>query len=128
MSLSAKLEQLHEKKVKLEDELQSIWKKEKALKEEVKMLKEKRAVQELEERFLKGQFPILSGEQAIEAIYDFMHDLKEKRNDEMTEKQMDALTELTDGLILSIKTEKPQTKTPLQWNASPAHIRSLYLS
>lgn len=127
MSLPAELEQLHEKKVELEDELQSIWKEERALKEEVKVLKEKLAVQELEERLRKGQFPLLRGEKAIEAIYDFMRDLKERRNEELTEKQMYALTELANGLILCIEAEKPQTKTPLAWNASPEHIRSLYL-
>ncbi len=126
--MSAEFERLHKKRVEFEAQLQSIWKKEKALKEEVKMLKEKRAVQELEERLRKGEFPTLHGDKAIEAICDFVDDLWETRTEDLTEKQMDALTELANGLILSIKVEKPQTKTPLEWNASPDYVRSLYVS
>lgn len=50
--------------------------------------------------------PVLNGEKAIEALYDFIGEVDEQRGKELTEKQTNALTKLAKGLILSIETER----------------------
>jgi len=49
--------------------------------------------------------PILNGEEAIDALRDFTHELERQRGEELTEKQTQALIKVTRGLISSIKTE-----------------------
>ncbi len=51
------------------------------------------------------EFPVLRGEKAIEALYDFIDELEEQRGKELTEKQIHALIKLTKGLISSIEAE-----------------------
>ena len=128
MSLSMKLEQLHRKHAKLEAKVQSIGKKERTLREEVKMLKERLAIKELEEKLREREFPILCGEKAIWAIRGFVDEIEEQRGEELTEKQVDALIELANGFILSIKADTSPMCKPLEWHASPEKVRSLYLS
>ncbi len=48
----------------------------------------------------------LRGEEAIEVLYDFVDELEEQRGNELTEKQIQALTKFARGLISSIETEK----------------------
>ena len=50
-------------------------------------------------------FPILRGEKAIKALYDFINELEEQRGKELTDKQTDALIKLAHGLISSIEEE-----------------------
>ena len=128
MSLSIGLEQLHRKRVVLEDELHSIVKKERTLEEDVEILEEKLAIRELEEKLRARVFPILCGEEAIGALRDFIDEIKEQKGEELMEKQVDALTELANGLILSIKTQKSPMYKPTEWYASPEKVRRLYLS
>jgi len=51
------------------------------------------------------KFPILRGEEAIEALYDFINELKEGRGKELTDKQTNALVKLAEELISSIEAE-----------------------
>ena len=73
-------------------------------------------------------FSILCGEEAIGALRDFIDEIKEQKGEELMEKQVDALTELANGLILSIKTQKSPMYKPTEWYASPEKVRRLYLS
>jgi len=51
------------------------------------------------------EFPRLRGEEAIEALQDFIRELEEQRGKELTDKQTTALTKLSLGLISSIEAE-----------------------
>jgi len=51
------------------------------------------------------KFPILRGEEAIETLYDFIDELKERRGKELTDKQTNALVKVAEGLISSIEAE-----------------------
>ena len=51
------------------------------------------------------EFPVLRGEKAIKALYDFIDELEEQRGKELTEKQTTALIKLAKGLISSIEAE-----------------------
>ncbi len=51
------------------------------------------------------EFPRLRGEKAIEALYDFVDELKEQRGEELTDKQTAALIKFAWGLISSIEVE-----------------------
>jgi hypothetical protein len=51
------------------------------------------------------EFPRLRGEEAIEALCDFVKELEEERDKELTEKQTMALIKFAWGLISSIETE-----------------------
>ena len=51
------------------------------------------------------EFQILRGEKAIKALHDFINELEEQRDKELTEKQIAALTKLAKGLISSIEAE-----------------------
>jgi len=51
------------------------------------------------------EFPILRGEEAIEALQEFVRELEEQRGKELTDKQITALTKLSFGLISSIQAE-----------------------
>ena len=55
------------------------------------------------------QFPVLRGEKAVKALYDFISELEEQRDVELTDKQTDALIKLAKGLISSIEAEKTAT-------------------
>lgn len=122
------LEQLHRKRVELEDELYSNVKKERTLQENLEILEEKLAIRELEEKLRARMFPILCGEEAIGALRDFIDEIKEQKGKELIEKQVDALTELANGLIISIKTQKSPLYKPTEWYATPEKVRRLYLS
>jgi len=52
------------------------------------------------------EFPKLHGEEAIEALYDFIDELEEQRGKELTDKQATALIKFAKGLIFTIETEK----------------------
>ena len=52
------------------------------------------------------QFPVLRGEQAVNALQDYIAELKGQENSELTEKQVAALVKLARGLISSIEAEK----------------------
>lgn len=52
------------------------------------------------------EFPRLRGEEAIEALYDFVNELEEQRGKELTEKQTTALIKFAWGLLSSIEAEK----------------------
>ncbi len=57
------------------------------------------------------EFPRLQGEEAIEALHNFIEELNSKENKELTKKQTKTLTKLAKGIIASIeaaKTEEPQ--------------------
>jgi len=55
--------------------------------------------------FDTATFPRLRGEEAINALRDFVYELEEQKGKELTEKQAQALIKVTRGLIYSIKTE-----------------------
>ncbi len=122
------LEQLHRKRVELEDELYSNVKKERILQENVEILEEKLAIRELEEKLRARMFPILCGEEAIRALRDFVDEIKQQKGKELMEKQVDALIEFANGLILSIKTQESPIYKPTEWYATPEKVRQLYLS
>ncbi len=52
------------------------------------------------------EFPKLRGEEAIKAIHDFIIELEGQKGKELTDKQTNALTKFSLGLISSIETEK----------------------
>lgn len=52
------------------------------------------------------EFPKLRGEEAIEALYDFVDELEDQRGKELTDKQTTALIKFAWGLISSIEAEK----------------------
>jgi len=59
------------------------------------------------------EFPRLQGEEAIEALHNFIEELNEKGNKELTKKQTETLKKLAKGIITSIeatKNEEPQNK------------------
>jgi hypothetical protein len=59
------------------------------------------------------EFPRLQGEEAIEALHNFIEELNEKGNKELTKKQTKTLKKLAKGIIASIestKNEEPQNK------------------
>lgn len=51
------------------------------------------------------EFPILRGEKALKALYDFIDELEKQEDKELTEKQTTALIKLAKGLISTIETE-----------------------
>ena len=52
------------------------------------------------------EFPKLRGEEAIGALYDFVEELENLKNKELTEKQIAALTKFAWGLTASIEAER----------------------
>jgi hypothetical protein len=57
------------------------------------------------------EFPRLQGEEAIEALHNFIEELNSKEKKELTKKQTKTLTKLAKGIIASIeatKDEEPQ--------------------
>lgn len=58
------------------------------------------------------EFPRLSGEEAIEALFDFVDELEEQRRETLTDKQTTALIKLSWGLISSIEAEKRRATCP----------------
>lgn len=82
------------------------------------------------------EFPRLRGEEAIEALYDFVEELEEQRRKELTEKQVGALTEFAWGLIFSIEAEMRsnamakglceqllmEMRSPKDWKKTVKHI------
>jgi hypothetical protein len=59
------------------------------------------------------EFPRLQGEEAIEALHNFIKELNEEGNKELTKKQTKTLKKLAKGIITSIETtknEEPQNK------------------
>ena len=53
------------------------------------------------------EFPKLRGEKAIMALYNFVNELEEQRDKELTDKQTAALIKFAWGLMSSIEAEKP---------------------
>lgn len=51
------------------------------------------------------EFPILRGQDAIDALNEIVKELKEQKDKELTVKQAKALTKFANGLILSIQAE-----------------------
>ena len=51
------------------------------------------------------EFPTLCGEEAVKALYEYVRELEEQKNEELTEKQTEALIKLALGLIAAIETE-----------------------
>ena len=51
------------------------------------------------------EFPMLRGEEAIEALEEFVRELEEQRGKELTDKQTTALIKFSFGLIASIQAE-----------------------
>jgi hypothetical protein len=51
------------------------------------------------------EFPILHGEKAIKALQDYIRELEEQKNEELTDKQAKAMIQLAQGLISTIETE-----------------------
>ena len=62
------------------------------------------------------EFPVLRGQDAIDALNEIIKELKEQKDKELTPKQAKALTRFANGLILSIQaemsSETPTKKTP----------------
>ena len=57
-------------------------------------------------RFIEiPEFPRLRGEKAIKALHDFINELVEQIDKELTDKHTTALIKLAKGLIYSIKAE-----------------------
>jgi len=57
------------------------------------------------------EFPKLRGEEAVEALNDFIKELGEQRGKELTDKQTNALIKFSLGLISSIEAENLASKT-----------------
>jgi len=55
--------------------------------------------------FDKPKIPVLRGKEAIEALYEYIDELKEQRDKELTKRQIRVLTKVAKGLITSIETE-----------------------
>ena len=51
------------------------------------------------------EFPRLQGEEAIEALHNFIKELDEKDNKDLTKKQTKTLKKLAKGIITSIEAE-----------------------
>jgi hypothetical protein len=51
------------------------------------------------------ELPILRGEEAINALHEYIRELEEQKNEELTEKQTKALIKLAQELISAIETE-----------------------
>jgi hypothetical protein len=51
------------------------------------------------------EFPILRGQDAIDALNEIIEEFKEQKGKELTAKQAKALIKFADGLILSIQAE-----------------------
>ncbi len=65
------------------------------------------------ESMMFPDFPQLQGEEAIEALHNFIKELDTKETKELTKKQNKTLKKVAKGIIGSIKTEKneePQIK------------------
>jgi hypothetical protein len=62
------------------------------------------------------EFPVLRGQEAIDALNEIVKELKEHKDKELTVKQAKALTKFANGLILSIQaemsSEAPTKKRP----------------
>ena len=52
------------------------------------------------------EFPKLRGEEAIEALHNFIDELEEQKDKELTDKQTAALIKFAEGLISTIETER----------------------
>lgn len=66
----------------------------------------------IETRMIKvPEFPILRGQDAIDALNEIVKELKEQKDKELTVKQAKALTKFANGLILSIQAEM-SSETP----------------
>jgi len=52
------------------------------------------------------EFPRLHGKKAIKGLHDFVEELEERRGQELTDKQIDALTRIARELISTIEYEK----------------------
>ena len=57
------------------------------------------------------EFPVLRGEEAVEALYGFIRELEEQRGKELTDKQTTALIEFSLGLISSIEAGERSNRT-----------------
>ncbi len=57
------------------------------------------------------EFPRLRGEEAIEALHDFMREFEEQRGKELTDKQISVLLKFALGLISSIEAEERSNRT-----------------
>ncbi len=66
------------------------------------------------------EFPRLRGEEAIEALNDFVNELEEQRGKELTDKQTTAMIRFTKNLISSIEAET-------QSSTSDKEIRARWL-
>lgn len=66
------------------------------------------------------EFPVLRGEKAVKALYDFIGELEGQRSEKLTERQTDALIKFAKGLISSIEEEK-QATTPIK-NVKEKHF------
>jgi predicted component of viral defense system (DUF524 family) len=51
------------------------------------------------------ELPILRGAQAINALHEYIKELEEQENEELTEKQKKALIKLAQELVSTIETE-----------------------
>lgn len=47
----------------------------------------------------------MQGEKAVDALQDFVDEIEERGGEELTERQVDALKELANGLVISIRAE-----------------------
>ena len=52
------------------------------------------------------KFPRLHGKRAVKGLHDFIEELEERRGEELTDKQIDALTRIARELISTIEYEK----------------------
>jgi GMP synthase PP-ATPase subunit len=52
------------------------------------------------------ELPTLRGENAVKALYEYIRELEEQRNEGLTKKQTKALIKLAQGLISAIETER----------------------
>lgn len=68
------------------------------------------------------EFPVLRGQDAIDALKEIVKELKEQKDKELTVKQAKALTEFANGLILSIQAEM-SSETPIK--KTPKHAAFL---
>jgi hypothetical protein len=57
------------------------------------------------------KFPVLRGEKAVKALYDFISELEAREAKELTEKQTTVLINLAKQLISSIEAEKLATNS-----------------
>ncbi len=63
-------------------------------------------------------FPILRGEDAIDALQGYIRELDKQKKPELTKNQREALMKLAKGLISAIKTETENQKATKEKNNS----------